>query len=95
MTDLMKHLLALTFAVLLLVAAARAQDWPTYGGDLGATRYSSARQIDRANVAALGVAWTYHTANVGGAAKISGKAPPRRRRFLPTANCSSAPRSIG
>jgi quinoprotein glucose dehydrogenase len=61
MTHLMKHLLALTFAVLLLVAAARAQDWPAYGGDLGATRYSSARQIDRGNVGTLGVAWTYHT----------------------------------
>jgi len=39
----------------------RPRDWPTYGGDLGATRYSSARQIDRGNVGTLGVAWTYHT----------------------------------
>jgi quinoprotein glucose dehydrogenase len=57
----MKHLLALSFAALLFAAPVKAQDWPTYGGDLGATRYSSARQIDRANVGRLGLAWTYHT----------------------------------
>jgi quinoprotein glucose dehydrogenase len=57
----MKHLVALGFAALAFVTAAKAQDWPTYGGDLGATRYSSAQQIDRGNVGRLGVAWTYHT----------------------------------
>ena len=57
----MKHLLALAFAALLLIPAAKAQDWPSYGGDLGATRYSSAHQINRGNVGRLGVAWTYHT----------------------------------
>ncbi|HXW31364.1 MAG TPA: pyrroloquinoline quinone-dependent dehydrogenase, partial [Xanthobacteraceae bacterium] len=57
----MKHLLALSFAALLFAADAKAQDWPTYGGDLGATRYSSAGQIDRGNVGRLGLAWTYHT----------------------------------
>jgi quinoprotein glucose dehydrogenase len=57
----MRPLLALTSLALLLVAAANAQDWPTYGGDPGATRYSSARQIDRGNVGTLQVVWTYHT----------------------------------
>ena len=57
----MKHFLALTCLWLLLAAGARAQDWPVYGGDAGATRYSAAHQIDRTNVAELAVAWTYHT----------------------------------
>ncbi|HEX7969849.1 MAG TPA: pyrroloquinoline quinone-dependent dehydrogenase [Stellaceae bacterium] len=46
---------------LFLGSAARAQDWPAYGGDPGASRYSSARQITTANVQQLTVAWTYHT----------------------------------
>ena len=57
----MQYLWAFILAALLLVDAARAQDWPTYGGDLGATRYSSARQINRENVGTLAVAWTYHS----------------------------------
>jgi quinoprotein glucose dehydrogenase len=48
------------------VSATRAQSksdagWPTYGGDAGGTRYSSARQIDRNNVTQLKVAWTFRT----------------------------------
>jgi quinoprotein glucose dehydrogenase len=35
--------------------------WPAYGNDPGGTRYSSAKQIDRSNVAKLQVAWTYRT----------------------------------
>src|SRR5215813_14924945 len=35
--------------------------WPNYGNDPGGTRYSSASQIDRTNVARLKVAWTYRT----------------------------------
>jgi quinoprotein glucose dehydrogenase len=61
MTSLIKYLLALAIATLLPVSCSNAQDWPAYGGDLGATRYSSARQIDRGNVGTLAVAWTYHT----------------------------------
>src|SRR5215467_11989275 len=57
----MKHLVGLGFAALAFVTAANAQDWPTYGGDPGASRYSSAQQINRGNVGRLGVAWTYHT----------------------------------
>lgn len=51
----------LAMTVLALGTVARAQDWPVYGGDPGATRYSPARQIDRGNVGRLAVAWTYHT----------------------------------
>jgi len=35
--------------------------WPTYGGDPGGQRFSSATQVNASNVAALTVAWTYHT----------------------------------
>ena len=42
---------------------AQAPDtgWPNYGSDPGGTRYSSAKQINRDNVAQLKVAWTYRT----------------------------------
>jgi quinoprotein glucose dehydrogenase len=40
---------------------ARDAGWPNYGNDPGGTRYSPAKQIDRANVAQLHVAWTYRT----------------------------------
>ena len=37
------------------------QGWPTYGGDLGGTRYSSSAQITRNNLAHLHSVWTFHT----------------------------------
>ena len=36
-------------------------DWPCYGRDAGGSRFSPLTQIDRQNVAALKVAWTYRT----------------------------------
>jgi quinoprotein glucose dehydrogenase len=53
-------------AMLLLASAAGAQStpdsgWPTYGNDPGGTRYATARQINRSNVARLRLAWTYRT----------------------------------
>ena len=36
-------------------------EWPIYGGDQGASRYSPLDQIDRANVGELRVAWVHHT----------------------------------
>ena len=42
-------------------ASARAgTDWPNYGNDRGAMRYSPLDQITPANVTSLKVAWTYH-----------------------------------
>jgi glucose dehydrogenase len=38
-----------------------AQEWPHPGNDPGGTRHSSLAQIDRSNVARLGVAWTFDT----------------------------------
>lgn len=54
------------FAVLAASAmsAASAQDWPYYGGDAGAMRYSGAGEITPENVARLTPAWTYRTGAV-------------------------------
>src|SRR6267378_1166349 len=41
--------------------AAIGDGWNSYGGDPGGTRYSTASQISRENVAQLKVAWTFHT----------------------------------
>ncbi|MBA2354477.1 MAG: pyrroloquinoline quinone-dependent dehydrogenase [Acidobacteria bacterium] len=41
-------------------ASARAGEWPTYGHDPGASRFSPLTQITPANVGRLEVAWTYH-----------------------------------
>ena len=38
--------------------------WGYYGGDQGGQRFSAARQITPANVAGLGVAWTYSTGDM-------------------------------
>jgi quinoprotein glucose dehydrogenase len=40
-------------------------EWPTYGGDLGHTRYSPLDQITAANFATLEVAWRFKTDNLG------------------------------
>jgi quinoprotein glucose dehydrogenase len=45
-------------------AAPAAGDWPHYGGDAGAGRYSALSQIDRSNVATLTPAWTFHTGDI-------------------------------
>jgi quinoprotein glucose dehydrogenase len=66
-----KRLLASTMLCLTLAGAAAAQtltpdkypastEWPTYGHDAGANRFSPLRQITPANVAGLKPAWTYH-----------------------------------
>lgn len=60
-----KLLLAVTCCALfcpsLPAQAAGQGGWPNYGNDPGGTRYSSLRQITPANVAGLGVAWSYDT----------------------------------
>ena len=43
-------------------AQSRAGEWPVYGGDAGATKYSSLTQITRDNVAQLKEVWRW---NVG------------------------------
>src|SRR5665213_2380367 len=41
-----------------------ASDWPTYGGDPGGMRYTTARQITPSNVSTLTPAWTFHTGSI-------------------------------
>ena len=50
-------------ALLLAASAAHAADtgWQAYGADASGTRYSTAKQITRANVGKLRLAWQYHT----------------------------------
>jgi quinoprotein glucose dehydrogenase len=40
---------------------AVSREWPVYGGNTEGTRYSPLKQINRANVGRLRVAWTYET----------------------------------
>jgi len=56
--------LTILFATASIAANAHAQantDWPVYGGDAGATKYSKLAKIDRSNVAQLAPAWTWET----------------------------------
>ena len=46
-------------------AVAQNVEWPHYGGNLAAQRYSPLAQIDRSNVAELEVAWRFSTGNYG------------------------------
>ena len=43
----------------------KAGEWPTYGGDLGHTRYSPLDQINATNFSKLEVAWRFKTDNLG------------------------------
>ena len=53
-------------ALLLFAGRAFAQtDWPSFGNDPGAMRYSSLRQIDTDNVQRLQPAWTFRTGKPG------------------------------
>ena len=70
-SDMRSIALALLFAAGL---PAADDGWPTYGGDAGGTRYSSLKQVTRANVSKLKVAWTYHTGALLPETKLNGKA---------------------
>jgi membrane-bound PQQ-dependent dehydrogenase (glucose/quinate/shikimate family) len=51
--------------VLLLVSCGGwGQEWRSYGGDPGGTRFSPLQQINLQNVSTLKRAWTYHTGEV-------------------------------
>lgn len=55
------------YAVLLLfsIQACAQTDWPSFGNDPGAMRYSSLRQINAGNVEHLQAAWTFRTGKPG------------------------------
>ena len=46
-------------------SGARNGEWPTYGGDLGNTRYSGLDQIRAANFNQLEIAWRFKTDSLG------------------------------
>jgi quinoprotein glucose dehydrogenase len=46
-------------------SGAKGGEWPTYGGDLGHTRYAPLDQIDASNFGRLEVAWRFKTDNLG------------------------------
>jgi quinoprotein glucose dehydrogenase len=57
--------LAAWTAVPLGQAGAPRGEWPTYGGDLGHTRYAALDQISAANFNDLEIAWRFKTDNLG------------------------------
>lgn len=60
-----RHALSLSILIAAQhVASAQNVDWPRVGNDPGATRYSPLKQIDRASVKRLQVAWTYHVSDM-------------------------------
>ena len=50
---------ALLAAAMLVFGADPPREWPVYGGNSEGLRHSPLKQINRANVAQLAVAWTY------------------------------------
>ena len=60
---------SLVFGCLFLVASGYAQtDWPSFGNDPGAMRYSPLKQINAENVTQLKLAWKFDTAVANAAA---------------------------
>jgi membrane-bound PQQ-dependent dehydrogenase (glucose/quinate/shikimate family) len=56
--------LSAVLIVLLISCNGWTQEWRSYGGDSGGTRFSPLRQINRQNVSALKRTWAYHTGEV-------------------------------
>ena len=73
----MRTLRAFLFGSLLLTRrldAQRGSEWPAYGRDAGATKYSPLADIDRRNVARLTIAWRWRVGELPIAATDSTKA---------------------
>jgi quinoprotein glucose dehydrogenase len=58
-------LLALMIAPVHAQQGAKNGEWPTYGGDLGNSRYSALDQINAGNFNRLEVTWKFKTDNLG------------------------------
>jgi quinoprotein glucose dehydrogenase len=54
-------------------APAADVEWPSYGGGVLGARHSSLADIDTLSVRRLALAWTYHTGEVGSAARTANK----------------------
>ncbi len=67
----LSRIVAIALAAVMLTAAPRAQsgtsgqEWRSYGGDLGHTRYAPLSEIDASNFNRLDVAWRFKTDNLG------------------------------
>jgi quinoprotein glucose dehydrogenase len=57
----------------------KLNEWSSYGGDPGGTRYSALKQINRTNVVNLKIAWVYHTGDLSDGSKY-----PRKSEFEST-----------
>ena len=55
----------LVLIIFSLVVLRAQTDWPVYGHDPGAGRYSPLKQINAGNIARLQRAWTFHTGKPG------------------------------
>lgn len=72
----------LVFAWLWAAGTALAQtgapdgEWPTYGGDLGHTRYAPLTQIDADDFGSLEIAWRFGTSNMGPAPEYRFQSTP-------------------
>ncbi len=69
-------LCAVSFPALAQHGAPANGEWPTYGGDLGNTRYSPLDQIDASNFKRLEVAWRFKTDNLGPAKEYNFQSTP-------------------
>jgi len=56
---------AMTGQIVLGQSGAKNGEWPTYGADLGHTRYSPLDQINAGNFSTLELAWRFKTDNLG------------------------------
>ena len=67
MTRLLLPLVVLTWTTMIVQAqqGAKNGEWPTYGGDLGSTRYAPLDQINAGNFGKLQVAWRFKTDILG------------------------------
>jgi quinoprotein glucose dehydrogenase len=57
-------------------SGAKKGEWPTYGGDLGHTRYAALDQITAANFGSLEIAWRFKTDNLGPRPEFNLEATP-------------------
>jgi quinoprotein glucose dehydrogenase len=73
-----------------------SKEWPTYGHDSGAMRFSPLTQITPVNVNKLKVAWTYHMKPAGVTAPAGrGPAPEGRGPATPAGDVPDAPQFGG
>jgi quinoprotein glucose dehydrogenase len=56
---------SLTLAQTPAIRDTRSGEWPSYGGDVGHTRYAPLEQINARNFGALEIAWRFSIANLG------------------------------